>query len=744
MNMNFTKPFIMKKTNKSIQSKLGICCALLAISPFSLFATQLKDISYSEIAGGQVQLKIKLDEAISRPSSFITNNPSKIVIDLPNTSSSMGKRAKPIGQGSVRSVTAIEAGSKTRIIIDLIKSVNYTMDVEETDVLVTIGGEIKASANKNTYNPIIISAQSNDNINREIRALDFRRGPGGEGRVIITLSNPATVVDLDRKGGKIIARFENTNLPSKLRQVADVVDFATPVNRMKSYTKGNDTIIEMTAKGKYDYFSYQTNNEYIVEFRKLTKKEQEILKKKESIEYRGDKLSLNFQDIEIRAVLQLLADFTGINMVVSDSVEGNITLRLNDVPWDHALDIILQTNGLAKRQKDNVMRIAPNEEITTQEIAQFQAQKEISELAPLVIEFVKVKYASAKELSEILQSTRTNDLSITDNDGFGGGVDIEHNTSASNSILSDRGQITVDERTNTLLIRDTAENLEQILKVIDKLDIPVRQVLIESRIVLASQNFTKELGIKLGFNRSNDIKGSELLFTGAQASTIDNTNVNTGPFLANIDGEPFNTNSVTVNGNSPLLVNLPAASAITTGGGVNFILGKIGSYLLNLELQALQVEGSGEVVSNPRIITSDSKKASIKQGKEIPYSDSAGGFVSKTQFKKALLMLEVTPHITPDDRVSMELVITKDAPDFTRTINGVPPIDRRRISTNVLVDNGETIVLGGIFESDSTTSIAKVPFFGDVPFIGRLFRSDLRKENQVELLIFITPKILKE
>ena len=747
MKPNFKKSFTMKKLNQLLQPRAGICGALLIMTPLQLLATELNDVSYSSLTGGEVQIRLKLDEVVARPTSFITNNPAKIVVDIPNTSSIMSKRAKPVGSGAVRSITAIESGSTTRVIIDLLKSTGYSIDVQGTDVLVTIGGDTSTNTNTVAESEISydepvsnISTPIANLSSKDLKGLDFRRGGDGEGQVIVTLSDPSTVVDLERKGGKIVARFENTTLPSNLKQISDVLDFATPVSEMKSYTKGNDTYVEIKARGKYDYFSYQTNNKYTIEFRELTKEEEEKLKKKESIEYRGDKLSLNFQDIEVRAVLQLLADFTGINMVVSDSVDGNITLRLNDVPWDHALDIILKTNGLSKRQKDNVMLIAPTEEITGQEITEFQAKKDIEDLAPLIIEFIKVKYASAKDMAELLKSSASNSISVSSElDG------VTRSSTAQNSILSDRGQITVDERTNTLLIRDTEANLEQILAIIEKLDVPVRQVLVEARIVLANQDFSRELGFRMGLNRSNNIKGSELLIGGAQPGHLNASEVNVGPFLAGLDGTPFNGIIVGDNGNNNLLVNLPAASAAVNGGGINFVLGKIGSYLLNLELTALQQEGSGEVVSSPRLVTADSKKAIIKQGKAIPYLSSAGGLGStKINFKDALLKLEVTPHITPDDRISMELIITKDNPDFTRQINGVPPIDKRRIETNVLVRNGETVVLGGVFESEKTSSIAKVPFFGDIPFIGRLFKNDLNKESQVELLIFITPKILKE
>ncbi|MES9914079.1 MAG: type IV pilus secretin PilQ family protein, partial [Candidatus Sedimenticola sp. 4PFRAG1] len=432
--------------------------------------------------------------------------------------------------------------------------------------------------------------------------------------------------------------------------------------------------------------------------------------------FEGERLSLNFQDIEVRSVLQLLADFTGFNLVTSDTVTGRITLRLKNVPWDQALDIIMKTRGLSMRKNGNVVLIAPTEEIAAREKLELESQKQIEELAPLYSEYIQLSYAKASDIAGLLK-------------GEG------------NQLMSpDRGNVTVDVRTNTLLVRDTGAKLEDVRRLIAKLDVPVRQVLIESRVVIANDDFLKEMGVRLGFNRSNSFSenGPDILFAGAQPGHLDGTaDLDTGTFMDT-------GASVSTGGRENLLVNLPAANASSRGGGFNLLIGKIGSYLLQLELQALQQEGRGEIVSSPRVITSDKSPASIKQGVEIPYQEASSSGATSVSFKEAVLKLDVTPQITPDDRIIMDLNIAKDNPDFSRSVGGVPPVDTRSIETTVLVDNGETVVLGGVFEKTDTTSTERIPFFGDLPYVGFLFKTELNKDENKELLIFVTPKILKE
>jgi type IV pilus assembly protein PilQ len=444
-----------------------------------------------------------------------------------------------------------------------------------------------------------------------------------------------------------------------------------------------------------------------LEFRPLSKREQEARRRAERI-YEGDRLSLNFQDIEVRAVLALLGEFTGLNMVVSDTVGGNITLRLRNVPWDQAMDIILKSKGLSMRRTDNVILVAPTEEIAAREKLELESQQQIEELAPLRSELVQVNYAKASDLAVLLKSKE-------------------------NKLLSERGSVTIDERTNTLLVQDTAQKLTEIRDLVNKLDIPVRQVLIESRIVLANDDFAKDLGVKLGASKVGTSGNHQYIIGGGQPGDL------TYP-----DAAPIGIENPGGSGNQGLLVNLPQTLSGSRGGSINFVLGKLGSHLLRLELSAMQQEGRGEIISSPRVITSDQNRATIKTGREIPYQEASSSGATSVSFKEAVLQLDVTPHITPDDRVMMDLKVNKDSPDFSNLVLGVPPVNTNEVQTSVLVDNGETVVLGGVFERDRSTTRESIPFFGDLPAVGVLFRQTQEQDNNSELLIFITPKILKD
>jgi type IV pilus assembly protein PilQ len=543
----------------------------------------------------------------------------------------------------------------------------------------------------------------------QIAGIDFKRGTEGEGRVEITLSDPNAVVDMRQQGDNVIVDFLDTKLPDALARTLDVIDFATPVNQVETRAKGNKVHMVISAHGDYEYLAYQANNLYTVEFRPLTRQEKEARARAEHV-YTGERLSLNFQDIEVRAVLQLLADFTGLNMVVSDTVSGRITLRLRNVPWDQALDIILKTKGLSMRRTDNVILVAPTEEIAAREKLELESQQQIQELAPLRSELIQVNYAKAADLAELLKSEE-------------------------NKLLSERGNVTIDERTNTLLVQDTAAKLDEIRNLINKLDIPVRQVLIESRIVVANDDFARSLGVKLGLSGitapSDNLGHNNVVVGGGVTGDLD------------ASGIGYQGVEIPAGKNQGLLVNLPQTLA-GDGGAVNFLVGKLGSHLLRLELSAMQQEGRGEIVSSPRVITADQNHATIKQGVEIPYREASSSGAATVSFKEAVLSLDVTPHITPDDRIIMELKVNKDSPDFSRSVNGVPPVDTRALETSVLVDNGETVVLGGVFERDKSHNVTRVPFFGELPGVGVLFRNTTVQDKNNELLIFITPKILKD
>jgi len=650
---------------------------------------ELKDIQISALPGDRVQVTFLMSGDIVEPNSFTVDEPARIALDFPNTKNSLSWRSRRVGIGLVKSVAAIEAAGRTRVVFNLVRQIPYDTQIEGNKVVLTLGAGIVDSQSVATTTPTAASAR----VEYGVEQIDFRRGDAGEGRVVVTFADPSVLVDIREEGGRIIADFINTSLPQELEQRLDVIDFATPVQTIDTFTDGNNVRMVIAAQGRYEHVAYQSDKTLTIDVKLMTK-EKEVVRKEE---YTGEKLSLNFQDIEVRAVLQLLADFTALNVVVSDSVQGNITLRLKNVPWDQALDIILKSKGLAMRQSGNVLLVAPGEEIASREKLELESQKQISELIPLRSELIQINYAKAASIANLLKSDNS-------------------------TLLSGRGNVTVDERTNTLLVRDTSDRLDEIRKLIVKLDIPIRQVLIEARIVIATDTFAKDLGVRFGL-QSSKTSGDSTIMTSARAGGL-STNLRAPGSFQDLNN---------------LNINLPAGGASPT----SFALGILNSdVLLGLELSALQAEGRGEVVSNPRVITSNQKEALIEQGTEIPYSEATSSGATSVSFKKATLSLRVTPQITPDDRVILDLQVTKDS--VGDVFNNVPSIDTKKVSTQVLVDNGETVVLGGIYEQDKRESKSKVPFLGDLPLIGGLFRSTNDVNNKKELLIFVTPKILKE
>ncbi len=683
---------------------LGLMMSLWLVVTGFAHANELTDISYSALPGNRVEIVLTLAEPIAKPNTFTTDNPARIAIDLPETSSALESKTKNIGIGVARSVIAIEGQDRTRVVVNLLDLVPHEISTRGNQLVISMTGgaspnEIAASQTESSTVVTPRKATSG----RAIDNVDFRRGTQGEGRVEVLLSDPSVAVDMRQRGENIVLEFLDVTLPDRLARTLDVTDFATPVTKIETHPKGKNAQMTISTAGEYEHLAYQTNEIYTIEFRPLTKQEKEALKK-EQLVYTGERLSLNFQDIEVRAVLQLLADFTGLNMVVSDTVAGRITLRLKNVPWDQAMDIILKTKGLSMRRTDNVILVAPTEEIAAREKLELESMQQIEELAPLRSELVQVNYAKSKDLADLLKSKE-------------------------NKLLSDRGSVTIDERTNTLLVQDTAAKLNEIRALVQQLDIPVRQVLIESRIVIANNDFARDLGVKLGFgSRSRGVR----VYGGLPGD------------IASPEVPSTSLEVPAGSGNQALLVNLPQTLAAGSGGAINLLIGKIGSHLLRLELNAMQQEGKGEIISSPRVITSDQNKATIKQGVEIPYQQATSSGATSVSFKEAVLQLEVTPHITPDDRVIMDLKVNKDNPDFTRAVLGVPPVDTRELETSVLIDNGETVVLGGVFERTKSNTSARVPFFGDLPYVGWAFRQEQVQDENSELLIFVTPKILKD
>jgi type IV pilus assembly protein PilQ len=693
-----------------------VLMAMLLVLAWPVFAAGniLNDVSFSALPGNTVKIVLTADQPVDQPRTFSTDNPARIAIDFAGMRSALATKTTAIGVGVARSVTAIEAGGRTRVVVNLASSADHDVRVEGNQVIVTIAGtgtqaldeQVAAAQQSSTVSgssPVrAVAAQ------RSVENVDFRRGPTGEGRIQIQLNDASAVVDMREEGGRVVLDILDTSLPERLMRKFDVSDFATPVSMFEVSSIGDNVHVDILPEGQYEHLAYQADELFTVEFRPLTQEEKEEIERKKET-FSGERLSLNFQDIEVRAVLQLLADFTGLNLVTSDTVGGRITLRLKNVPWDQALDIILKTRGLSMRKNGNVVLIAPTEEIAAREKLELESQKQIEELAPLRAEYIQLNYAKAKDIAKLLKS-KGNEL-----------------------LTPERGNVTVDERTNTLLVRDTAAKLEDIRRMINRLDIPVRQVLIESRVVIANDDFAKDIGVRFGFNTELRADDNVVTIGGAQPGHLGGT-AGYAPGIENPGGST----------QEALMVNLPQTLSSGRGGGINFVIGKLGSYLLQLELTAMQQEGKGEVVSSPRVITSDQHMATIKQGVEIPYQEASSSGATSVSFKEAVLKLEVTPHITPDDRVIMDLVINKDNPDFSRAVLGVPPVDTREIETSVLVDNGETVVLGGVFERTESFNTERIPFFGDLPYVGFLFKQQQRKDENKELLIFVTPKILKE
>ncbi|MEA3413642.1 MAG: type IV pilus secretin PilQ [Pseudomonadota bacterium] len=658
--------------------------------------TVLEDIKYSSIAGDNVQIALRFSSPPPEAVSFAVDNPARIALDFSDTRIGLDKRSETVGIGAVRSINAAEAEGRTRVVINLSHLVGYQQDISGNELILTVGEGGVRSAAVAAGTTTGGSTYTGTGGAPTVTGVDFQRGTAGEGRIIVTLSNPNVPVDIKEQGGRVILDVPETALASGLQRRMDVVDFATPVTTIDAYKEGRDVRLVISSHGDWEHLAYQTGKEFTVEVREVPKAVSDA--RKQAL-FEGQRLSLNFQDIETRSVLQLIADFTGLNLVVSDSVGGSLTLRLKNVPWDQALDIILKTKGLAMRKTGNVLLIAPSEEIAAREKLELEAQQQVEELAPTHTEFVQVNYARAADIAALLKAPE-------------------------NSLLSERGRVGIDTRTNTLLVQDTVLKLEEIRNLVERLDVPVRQVLIESRIVTAEDNFSKELGVRFGVTNIGSGIG------GANSSAISGT----------LEGANNAVNGRPVSLNDGLNVNLPV---VNPAGSFGLALAKLPlGYMVQLELSAAQAEERVEIVSTPRVITSNQTQARIERGTEIPYQEASSSGATSTSFKKAVLSLEVTPTITPDDRIFLDLSVTKD--DVGEIFNGVPSIDTRAVQTQVLVDNGQTVVLGGIYDTEKRDESDSVPFLGDIPLVGRLFRTDFNQLDKSELLIFITPKIIQQ
>jgi type IV pilus assembly protein PilQ len=690
---------------------------------------QLQSIDVQKLSANQLQVTLHLSGPAPEPLAFTVDKPARISLDLPNTAVALSSRRIDVGTNGVDTVIAAEANGRTRVVLNLDQQMPYQTHVSGNDLVVMIGTAVEtrgaAAAKANTSAVHAATAGG-----RAIRSIDFRRSETGAGRLIVRLSDPRTPINLKQQGSQIMIDFSGTDLPRNLQRRYDTMDFATPVSGFDAAKLNGDTQIVLDARGEVEPMAYQSDDEYVVEVSAAKKAGQNQAADAKK-EYKGERLTLNFQDIETRAVLQLLADASGQNIVVSDTVGGSVTLRLQNVPWDQALDIVLRTKGLDKRQDGNVIIVAPAAELASREKADLAAKKELQELEPLHAEYLQINYAKASDIANLLRGTGTAGGSA----GGSGGTQ--------NAVISARGHVSVDDRTNTLLLQDTADRIADVRRLVATLDIPVRQVLIEARIVVVTNDYERDLGAVMGLTATRHNGSNGLFETTGTAAGVDQgvsssiTNLGTNGTVYPV---ALPTGSTAANRYN---VNLPVASP---AGSI--ALGILGSdFLVDLELDAAQTENRGTVISSPKVITANQREASIKQGIEIPYQQSASSGATTIAFKDAVLELKVKPLITPDNRIILDLTVSDDTVGQVVVASGgvnVPSINTRAIETQVVLTDGQTVVLGGILETNHTDAETKVPWFGDIPILGNLFKNTTKTDDKDELLVFVTPKIIHE
>jgi type IV pilus assembly protein PilQ len=686
----------------------GVSLALL--TGLAHGASNVQDIEFSSRPGSKFEIRLDFDQAPADMRAYTIEKPARIAIDFPDTGSNLDRKQFSLPYGNATGVLVLESGDRTRLVVNLVKLVPYETRVEGNSLFVVVGAEGGDEYVKTVSDPNRLPSETEEvgKVVSAIEDLQFQRTAEGEGRLVLQLSDPRVDVNVFSEGGVVKVEFVDTTVPESLLRRYDVTDFATPVTTVDVNTTQRGAVLSLRTTGNYDYLAYQTNNEYVLSVKPLTAKEVE--ERKKEFAYVGDRISLNFQDIEVRAVLQLIADLTELNLVASDTVSGRITLRLQNVPWDQALELVLKTKGLDKRQIGNVLMVAPAAEIAERERQQIEANKQIAELAPLQTEFIRIRYALADEIVKL----------------------FEAGSEEGGTMISPRGSVVVDPRTNSLIVTDTAAKLGEIRELIEQVDIPIRQVMIEARLVIAQSDLEKELGIQWGGGYLNDdLNGNVLSVSG------DTNNV------LGLNDSVINGTQPTLSYPGALLVDLGVSSR-TSGFAVGFTSNDL---YLTAELSALEADGKGEVVSQPKVITGDKQQASIKSGTEVPYQEASASGATTTSFKEAVLKLDVTPNITPDDRILLSLVINQDSVgDLIPTGQGglIPSIDTTELTTQVLVGNGETVVLGGVFRTEDISRVSKVPFLGDIPYVGAFFRKEANKQTKTETLIFITPRILAD
>lgn len=686
----------------------------------SSVAQTLDAIGFDDLPGKSASVKLEFSELAPEAKSFSINKPARIVLDFAGTTVNLEQKVKDIGAGVVDQVMAVEAGGKTRVVISLFENLPYQVSSSGNTVLVSLNSGEREEAistieqTVSTYQPD--GQPSGGGVSTlagpHVSGVDFSRSLSGDGVIDIDLSSSSLNADIEQTGSIVELRFPAAGLPPELDRRMDVADFSTPVASIDTFREGGDVKIKINMTGdSFDYIAYQADTKLTLEVSSLTKTELEE-RKKEQFAYTGERLSLNFQDIEVRAVLQLLADFTDFNLIINDTVSGNITLRLKNVPWDQAMDFILRTRGLGKLEEGNVLLIAPQEELATRERQQLESERRIEEIEALSTEYIQINYAKAASLSGLV--------------------------SGEQSLLSERGTVAVDTRTNTLIIQDVGARIRAVRELILQLDVPVKQVLIEARIVTADVSFSKDLGVRFGYSRSLVTDDRTFVsFGGGQAGT---TIFNTVDAEGNL--EPICTGFCSDDVEN-YIVSLPTSREGAVAGVGRLAVGKLGSWLLQLELSALINEGRAQNLANPKVITVDQGEASIETGTQIPYQEASSSGATSVSFQKAVLGLTVSPQITPDGRVLLDMNVTQDSIGNI-SVQGTPAINTNVLKTQVLVEDGETVVLGGAFRETDNNNYERIPFFGDLPYVGFLFRRRGSENRKQELLIFVTPKIIGE
>ena len=688
----------MKRIKQYLLAMVG-CCLLVATAAnaqeTSVGANSIESMNVVQQAGAlSVKLTFK-NPLAGVPAGFSVAQPARIALDFPNTTNGLGKSSQIYNEGGLQSANIVQAEGRTRLVFNLTKAMSYEAKIEGKSLLLSFlpsalpDGEAQQAVN-------FAKASASLSAQNSIRDIVFRRGKDGEARITVDLSDANAGIDIRQQGQNLLVDFVKVNVPDALRKRLDVTDFSTPVTTVNTVQQGANVRMTITPRGLWEHNAYQTDNQFVIEVKPVIENPNKLVQGTRG-GYQGEKLSLNFQNVDVRRLLQVIGEFTGMNMVVSDSVQGAITLILKDVPWDQALDIIMQQKGLDMRKNGNVILIAPREEIATKEKLDFESKSQVSDLEPTRTENFQLNYQKAEAIKTLLTDT-------------------------SQRLLSKRGSAVADTRTNILFVQDTPSRLEDVRALIAKVDLPVRQVLIEARIVEADDTFSKNLGVRLGYNDvRNDQPGVGGYSIGGRIADP-NTSLNTG-------------NNV----------NLPANPRSGTAGALSFILFNAGrSQFVNLEISALEADGRGKVISSPRVMTANQVEALIEQGVEIPYQQATSSGATSISFRKANLSLKVKPQITPDGKITMSLDINKDTPSTKVTTGAGVAIDTKHVKTEVLVENGGTVVIGGIYTQNLSETTTRIPFFGDLPYVGFLFKNNAKIDDKTELLIFITPKIVNE